>query len=576
MSRDNSISKWLWFIFGLAFMVRVVGIGYGLPAFYNADEPFNVINALAYGAKGSLEPLYFVYPALHSYLLLAVYGIYFVFGTVFGAFENTLDFGAAYFLNPDGLFLVGRFLSVLLGTATVFMVYRIGSRYFSRNVGFLSAGLLAMSFTHTEFSHWILPEPLTAFLCAVALYYVYRFAEKPEVKTVILAGLICGLAVSAKYTAGFVVLSLLLAVLLTYRNQKMMGIKMGGVSIASVMVGFVAGSPYWIFAFEKYWQTLNYSLSHMGTGMLGNLSTMPIIWPFWELSFSDWGVGIVMITGVVSLFFQFDKKQWLLGAFAVPTLLYAGLWNRTGVHYLIPVFPALVILGAVFLDSVLQQRLPRSLKVAFLVLIFAPSLIKIGYNDIQLTQKDTRTYARTWIENNIPEESSIAYENYDYGPNLFDPNRFFKNQEENKLLPVELKERLLQEKRKRISYRLVNLRKDFRLRFLNENSDVAEMAENAYLRQLLETRLPRLSSVKKAGIEYLVVSSYNYKRYLEGRPPEKGTPLWVSYQNGRTFYQNVFQSDDLELLFQVKPGFWNKGPIVKVYKFIDSENERRE
>jgi len=47
--------KYILAILGLAFVLRFVGIWYGLPSFYNSDEPFNVINSLAYGAKKRLE-----------------------------------------------------------------------------------------------------------------------------------------------------------------------------------------------------------------------------------------------------------------------------------------------------------------------------------------------------------------------------------------------------------------------------------------------------------------------------------------------------------------------------------------
>ncbi|MCH6559199.1 hypothetical protein IH799_02460 [candidate division KSB1 bacterium] len=126
--------KYILAILGLAFVLRFVGIWYGLPSLYNSDEPFNVINSLAYGAKKSLEPTYFVYPSFYSYLLFAVYGLYFIFGKLFGVFENAVEFGTAYFIDPTGLFFVGRFLSVLVGVATIWLTYKIGQRFFSKRI----------------------------------------------------------------------------------------------------------------------------------------------------------------------------------------------------------------------------------------------------------------------------------------------------------------------------------------------------------------------------------------------------------------------------------------------------------
>ena len=194
-----SSNKLLLAILSVAFGLRFLGIWYGLPGMYNSDEPVNVIQALSYGAKKSLEPTYYDYPTLYSYALFAVYGLYFAFGKLFGAFESALDFGAAYFLNPTGLFLVGRLLSVALGVAAVWVVYVTAARFFSKRIGFLSAGLLTLSFAHVNTSHWILLEAALVFMSALAIYYILALNDQSGRKAVFVAGLVSGLAISIKY-----------------------------------------------------------------------------------------------------------------------------------------------------------------------------------------------------------------------------------------------------------------------------------------------------------------------------------------------------------------------------------------
>ena len=571
------IDRTLLIILVVAFVLRFAGAWYGLPSLYYSDEPFNVVNALAYGAKKSLEPTYFVYPALYSYFLLGVYGLYFVAGTLTGSFGNALDFGAAYFINPGGLFLTGRILSVLLGVAAIFLVFRIAQRYFSQRVAYLAAALLALSTTHTNLSHWILPEAAVAFMSALALYAVFRFHELPTFKSVLMAGVACGLAISTKYNAGFVMLSLLLSIFLHFRREPSRLVKFGGGGLLAVLAGFLIGSPYWLLSFSSYMHDLKYTVAHVDAGMVGHISSLPILWPLWEMIYSDWTVGLLLVTGFFYAFTQPEKKQYLLLAFVLPTLVVMGFWDRTGVHYLAPVLPALAILAAVFFDKIVSLKMSTSLRIVLVAVALLPSLVKIAYQDIRLTQEDTRTAAKAWIESHIRRESMIAYENYVYGPNLFDPARFLKNASESRLLPLEIKERLLEESRRRTSYRLVNLRKDFRLRALSELDVSEKSGDNAYVRQLLETRLPKLSSVRKAGVPYLMISSDNYARYFRGAPPAQGTAVWLSYQNGRRFYQSVLKSDDLILLQEFNATFWSLGPTIKIYKFKkDDEGGNRE
>ncbi|NIV92443.1 phospholipid carrier-dependent glycosyltransferase [candidate division KSB1 bacterium] len=558
--------KYFLTIISLGFILRFVGIWYGLPDLYNSDEPFNVANALSYGTKKSLEPTYFVYPTLYSYFLFAVYSLYFLVGKAIGVFESALDFGVSYFLDPTGLFFVGRLASVLLGAATIFFVYKIGRRYFSDQVGLLSAIMLTLSYTHADRSHWILLEPAVGFMCGLSLYLMFRFSETKSIKWNAMASLVCGLAISTKYNAGFIVVPLLVVIVTAFKHRASTLFLNLALSFLLILGGFLLGTPYWVSSFSSFWADLRYTMAHVGAGMAGHLSAIPLIWPLWELSFQDWTVGILMVAGLIYAFFQKDKKQLLLLMFVLPTLLLVGVWNRAGIHYIMPIFPALAVLGAVFLNDIFNQIRNKHFRVALITVLMFPAFYKIAYQDIRLTQPDTRTIAKKWIESNIPHGSSIAYENYVYGPNLFDARRFLRNESESGVLPTELKERLLQEQNLRPSYLLINLRKDFKSRISSEQNHDTRSRRNRYIRQLLDNRLPKLSSVKKAGISYLLASSDNYARYFEGTSPEKGTALWLAYQNGKRFYENVFNSPDLALLKEFRPTKWNLGPIIRIYK----------
>ncbi len=556
-----------------AFALRFIGLWYGLPAMYNSDEPFNVINALAYGAKQSLEPTYFVYPALHSYVLLAAYGVFFVLGRGLGVFNSALDFGAAYFLDPSGIFWVGRLVSVLAGVFAVWCVYRIGERFFSRQVGGLSAVVLALSFAHADVSHWVLPEALLAMMSALALLSILRLLETCSVRQVLLAGVLCGLAISTKYNAGFIICPLFLAVVFASRGEAAARTRSLFVATAGVAAGFLLGSPYWILSFNSYWQVLQYTFSHVSSGMVGHVSGVPLVWPLLEMIVSDWSVGLLMVSGLLFAFTKLDRKTWLLLSFVLPTVVVVGLWQRSGIHYLLPVFPVLALLAGLFLTSLLQQISHRQLRWVVAGALFVPALFKIGLHDVRLSRTDTRTEARAWIESNIPIEAMIGYENYVYGPNLFDPARYVKNKAESGLLPVAIKERLLEESLRRKTYKLINLRKDFKLKALAQESK-SNNKRSAYIRQLLENRLPRISSVQRAGVRYLMISSDNYFRYFQEKPPDKGTPVWLSYKNGRRFYESLFESSSWSLLREFTPTFLTPGPTVRLYRHLPRPDDR--
>lgn len=556
--------KYIFAILGLAFALRFVGIWYGLPSLYNSDEPTIVSQALSFGTRKSLEPTFLQYPTLYFYFLFFIYGIYFGIGFALGIFNSILDFGASFFLDPGGLFLVGRFLSVVLGTFSVWVIFRLGQRFFSKNVALISSLILAVSFIHVSRSHWILVEAGLGLMCAWALYLILKYYEKPTIKANVFAGLVCGLAISTKYNAGFILIPLLLSSIFIYKKNVPKLFKNLCLSVVTLVSGFLLGSPYWIFSFSSFFDsTFKYTFSHVTHGVVGHITDIPFVWPFWELVSNDWTLGFLLIAGFVYVLFTKEKKQILLVSFALPTFLYVGSWSSADVHYLIPIFPALVLLAAVFLNDILRSIRNRNLKILFVILLFGLPFAKILYYDFVLTQKDTRAFAEDWFESNVAAGSVIGYENYVYGPNLFDPARFFKNKAHSQFLPLELRERLVEASLRRKTYNLFNFRKDVKRAGLSENIKF----KNPYFRELLLNRLPKLSTLKKQGVEFIIASSDTYQHYFKKRPPKKGTPVWLSFQNGRAFYQSIFTSDELVLVKEFQPEFPNLGPTIKIYKF---------
>ena len=75
--------------------------------------------------------------------------------------------GLANIIKVDMLYF-GRFVSILFSILVIFLVYKLGTRIFGRNVGLLASFFIAFSYTFIFFSQQILTEiPSTLFLlCA--------------------------------------------------------------------------------------------------------------------------------------------------------------------------------------------------------------------------------------------------------------------------------------------------------------------------------------------------------------------------------------------------------------------------
>ena len=111
-------------IIALALLLRVWGLGFGLPYVYHQDEAIVVNHALAIGAEGWNTRTYLP-PQFSSYALFIVYALFFLAGRVSGLFHNATDFAVMFLKDPTVFYLIGRFfLGAAFGTATIFILHR--------------------------------------------------------------------------------------------------------------------------------------------------------------------------------------------------------------------------------------------------------------------------------------------------------------------------------------------------------------------------------------------------------------------------------------------------------------------
>src|SRR5689334_18436422 len=87
-----------------AALPRLIGLDWGLPGVYNADEP-HVVN-MAVSLARSLRPQFFKYPTLWPEVLAAAYALWFVLWSGFGILRGTQAFASLYAFDPTGFYLI--------------------------------------------------------------------------------------------------------------------------------------------------------------------------------------------------------------------------------------------------------------------------------------------------------------------------------------------------------------------------------------------------------------------------------------------------------------------------------------
>lgn len=404
-----------------AFAVRIYGIWFGLPYLFHIDEGFEVRRALQLGA-GSFN-FERTGKGLYFYLLFVEYGFLFVFLKLTGAIESAKEFGALYFRDPTAFYLLGRATSAVLGTLTVYLSYLVGRRAFGVTAGVMAAAFLAVNIIHARVSHLILVDvPMTLFIVA-SLYFALRIARDASTRDYIWAAVLAALAVSAKLPAVTVLVPLLIAHFFVMRDSSagwsrtLFGreILMSG---GLFLLVYVVTNPGIVFYFDD-----------LLLGMLGRfvpadtdadavaaaVQTVerPNLFVWYGVALAEsmtWPLFLVFIGGVgLSVLRRTRADIILLSFFAVYFVLLASADQFQNDRYLMPLTPmAALFAGRILAEASRLASMPAIVGLCF-VLVAWPAFT-VAAHSYYIAQKDTRAYAKEWIDENIPAGSRILIE----------------------------------------------------------------------------------------------------------------------------------------------------------------------
>jgi hypothetical protein len=398
-------------LLALAALPRLVGLAYGLPHVYNADEP-HLIN-MAVSLAGSLRPYSFKYPTLWPSVLAAAYGLWFLLWSGFGLLRGPLDFAAKYAFAPTGFYLIARLLSAacqLGGLALIARCERLGD---ARRWAF-GAAALAVSPTLVELAHSAKPDSLMFLLVAGATAAALRHQSGGRRGWLLASGFLAGLACSAQYTAVIAGVIVPLAWLLCDNAPGPFSwLLEAGLAAAA---GFAIGTPFALIDHARFlsdWNDLS-DLSRLEQH--DTFATATIIaknlWCFG-------GEGsLAALAALVGLGFALKKNHRRALLLILPVACYAAVlpWNFLGgvPRYLVGAYPMLALLAADGFSRLAGSKTWR--RALVLALAIAPGLYLCWREDAALLLPDTRAQSTEWLAANVPAGSTLLLDQPHAGP----------------------------------------------------------------------------------------------------------------------------------------------------------------
>ncbi|HXS43847.1 MAG TPA: glycosyltransferase family 39 protein [Solirubrobacteraceae bacterium] len=389
-------------VLGLALGLRLWGLRHGLPYVYNTDENAHFVpNAIGLFGHG-WNTHYFVNPPAFTYLLHAVFAVW------FGGRDGV---DHAYATDPAAVLVVARATSALLGTAAVGLLYLAGARLAGRGVGLLAAALLAVAFLPVFYGHLALNDGAALAPVALSLWGAARVARDGRGRDFALAGAGLGLACATKYTALVALLPLVGAALVAPRPRADVG---RGLLVAGLaaLAAFVAADPYAVLAPRELHGGLAHQLSATGdaAGKLGLTQPSGHLYYLWTLT---WGLGWLPLAAALAalplLWLRDRRLLAMLGPAVVLFVLVMGLQGRFYGRWLLPVYPVACVLAAVAAVA-LAERLPRWAGPVLAALLLGQGLLASVHGDRVLSRPDTRNLARAWLAAHVPAGTRVVVE----------------------------------------------------------------------------------------------------------------------------------------------------------------------
>lgn len=374
--------------------------------------------------ESTWNPHFFAYGSLPLYLLYSA--------------SSLVSYFSSWFASYDGMLYVGRSISALADLGVITVLFLLGKKYFSKNIGLLASFFYLTSTFALQAAHFYAVDTLLTLFCLLSLFCLIEFNATHKKRKLIGFAVFFAFAMSTKISAILLVIPLLLTICYQIHVHLSREIFFSTKFISSlrhlsyllllivpvtVLVVFLC-MPYAFLDFSEFHKQLGeqsamtksawtfpYTLQYVGK--------VPYLYELSQIFF--WGQGpflaLICLGGIIytTLFLFTHPEKKKLGIFLSFFWIYflvVGNFSVGFMRYMLPLYPILCLTGAIFFDKILSflsgSIRPVFLSGSLLLLAFLPLSFLHIY-----TNENTKVQATNFILKNIPQGSTLAVEHWD-------------------------------------------------------------------------------------------------------------------------------------------------------------------
>lgn len=414
----------LFLILGLSFLLNLCGSGWGLPSWRGwAMDEINPADVLEGIEKHFSQGWYSKYPPLHYYILSLVYLPFLLFERLhFLTINNNITVFSL-------LFYLGRFISVIMGTAIVYLVYRCGCELYERRAALFAALITATMGPFVYYAKITNVDIPYIFWFMLSLVFYVRILKRHLVTDYLLFALAAVCAICTKDQAyGLYVLAPVPIVVSAYFHQKAHNpavkfhrallnrkilLSLGAAGLLFVLIHNVSfNSSGFLQHIEEITNLGGYQI--YPNTVAGHVQMLCQAAKHLQFLFG-WPMFIVCLIGFTIALIR-KKRNRLLFALLVPGIsFYLFFISVVLYHYerfFIPIGILLAFFGGKGLADWLNPHQGwYQCKIIFLSLLVGYTVWYAASVDINMIN-DSRYYVETWMMEHINQDKTIGLIGY--------------------------------------------------------------------------------------------------------------------------------------------------------------------
>lgn len=312
-----------------------------------------------------------------------------------------------------------RLFAVIIGTANLFLIYKITKLLFNSQLkGLIAAAFLAVSLLPVQLSHWGKAWTFVLFFTFLALYSAVLIYQTGRRKHYILNAIFTSSAFGIHYGGFFSVIFLFLGHFFRkfkaspasakelFKNNKNLYLGLGLGLFLSCLWLFLNWQGVYNFLFSSQSSFARY---YQGGGIYRYLSG--IFYYFKDFATFDPVVFLLLLVVLIFNFRKFFTFQYsfltMFFIFYLVGMVVIDFGNK--IRWLLPLIAISIPIVADFLGNLRSKFKSGSIFIGFIVILLLPSLFFSAVWDYVITLSSTRFEAKDWVEKNIPQNSKILF-----------------------------------------------------------------------------------------------------------------------------------------------------------------------